>query len=201
VLGVGFFWLSRFIMQRAALKKKWGEIAYRNGFAIFGIPGLSLILSAVIHTAYMPGPAIPLGWWSPGIVTLGVGFILIGLIILVRAIFTFGFDNLALLYIYYPDEGRMVNSAIYAILRHPTYAAVIRFGLGMAFLNSNWFAFAFALFMPLGMTVWLQVVEEKELIERFGASYANYRKCVPAFWPRPSDFGKFWKFMIKGRIT
>ncbi|MDI6770186.1 MAG: hypothetical protein QMD04_11000 [Anaerolineales bacterium] len=58
VLGVGFFWLARFITRRAAFKQRWGELAYRNAFAIHGVPGLALILSAVIHVAYMPGPAI-----------------------------------------------------------------------------------------------------------------------------------------------
>lgn len=199
VLGVGFFWLSRFITRRAAFKQKWGELAYRNAFAIHGVPGLALILSAVIHIAYMPGPAIPLGWWSPGVVTLGWFFFAVGFVIWARAIFAFGFDNLALLYVYYPADGRLVDTAIFGILRHPTYAAVIRFGLGMALLNGNWFALAFGLFMPFGMTLWLRLVEEKELIERFGAGYTDYRQRVPAFWPRPRDYGKFWRFLITGR--
>jgi len=199
VLGVGFFWLARFITRRAAFRQKWGELAYRNAFAIYGIPGLALILSAVIHIAYMPGPALPLGWWSPGVVTLGWYFGFVGFAIWARAIFAFGFDNLALLYVYYPADGRLVDTAIYGILRHPTYAAVIRFGLTMALFNGNWFALAFALFMPFGMTLWLRLVEEKELIERFGAGYTDYRKRVPAFWPRLGDYGKFWKFLISGK--
>ncbi|KAF0107184.1 MAG: hypothetical protein FD146_2025 [Anaerolineaceae bacterium] len=199
VLIVGFYWLARFITRRAAFKQKWGELAYHNAFGIHGVPGLALILSAVIHIAYMPGPALPLGWWSPGVVTLGLFFCVVGFGIWARAIFTFGFDNLALLYVYYPAEGRLVDTAIYSILRHPTYAAAIRFGLGMALLNGNWFAVAFGLFMPFGMTLWLRLVEEKELIERFGAGYLGYRKRVPAFWPRPKDFGKFWRFLITGK--
>ena len=199
VLGVGFFWLARFIARRAAFKQKWGELAYRNAAGLYVVPGLALILSAVIHIAYMPGPAIPLGWWSPGVVTLGLFFCVVGFVIWARAIFAFGFDNLALLYVYYPAEGRLVDTTIYGFLRHPTYAAVIRFGLGMALLNSNWFALAFGLFMPFGMTLWLRLVEEKELLERFGAGYAEYRKRVPAFWPRPRDLGKFWKFLISGK--
>jgi protein-S-isoprenylcysteine O-methyltransferase Ste14 len=199
VLGIGFFWLSRFILRHAAFTQKWGKQAYRNAFVIFCVPGLALILSAVIHIAYMPGPVIPLGWWSPGVVTLGLYFLAVGFAIWARTIFAFGFDNLAMLYVYFPAEGRLVDTALYATLRHPTYAAVIRFGLGMALLNGNWFALAFALFMPLGMTIWLRLVEEKELLERFGAGYAEYRKKVPAFWPRPKDYGRFWKFLVTGK--
>ena len=199
VLGVGFFWLARFITRRAAFKQKWGELAYRNAFAIHGVPGLALILSAVIHIAYMPGPAIPLGWWSPGLVTLGWYFSIIGFVLWLRAVFTFGFDNLAMLYVYFPEEGRMVDSAIYGILRHPVYAGVIRLGFGLGLLNGNWFALTFGLFMPFGMTLWLRLVEEKELLERFGQGYADYRQRVPAFWPRPRAYGKFWRFLITGR--
>jgi protein-S-isoprenylcysteine O-methyltransferase Ste14 len=198
ILGAGYVWLSRLITRRAAFKQKWGERAYRKACAIHGIPGLVLVLSAVIHIAYMPGPAIPLGWWSPGAVTLGLYFLAVGFALWARAIFAFGFDNLALLYVYYPEEGRLVDTDIYSLLRHPTYAAVIRLGLAMALLNGNWFALAFALFMPFGMTLWLQLVEEKELIERFGAGYVEYRQRTPAIWPRLRDLGKFWRFLVTG---
>jgi len=43
-------------------------------------------------------------------------------------------------------------------------------------------------------------VEEKELIQRFGPSYLDYRKHVPAFWPRLRDFGKFLGFFVDWKI-
>jgi protein-S-isoprenylcysteine O-methyltransferase Ste14 len=53
--------------------------------------------------------------------------------------------------------------------------------------------------MPVGLTLWLRLVEEPELIERFGQGYATYRRNVPAFWPKPRDAGKFLRFLISGR--
>jgi len=44
----------------------------------------------------------------------------------------------------------------------------------------------------------VRLVEEKELIERFGQSYLDYRKRIPAFWPRPRDLGGFFKFLLSG---
>jgi protein-S-isoprenylcysteine O-methyltransferase Ste14 len=44
----------------------------------------------------------------------------------------------------------------------------------------------------------LRFVEEKELIERFGQSYLDYRARVPAFWPRWRDLPIFFRFLLKG---
>jgi protein-S-isoprenylcysteine O-methyltransferase Ste14 len=44
----------------------------------------------------------------------------------------------------------------------------------------------------------VRLVEEKELIERFGQAYVDYRQCVPAFWPRLRDLKGFFEFLIVG---
>ena len=196
---VGFLLVSTFFRQREKFKARWGEMAYRNAFGRYVLTGLPFIFAVIAHIGYMPGPSIPVNWWIIGIATLGWYFFVVGAALLIRAIFTFGADNLAMLYIYFPEEGRMVDSAIYGVLRHPAYAGIVRIGISLGLLNGNWFAFAFGLFMPLGLTLWLRLVEEKELLERFGAGYADYRKKVPAFWPRLRDWGKFYGFLITGK--
>ncbi len=121
---------------------------------------------------------------------------IVGATLWIRGIFAFGFDNLALLYVYYPEEGKIVNSNIYSVLRHPVYAGVLRVIIALALLNGNGNSIAFILFAPLGLFGWIRLVEEKELIERFGPSYLDYRKRVPAFWPRLRDYRKvFWIFI------
>jgi protein-S-isoprenylcysteine O-methyltransferase Ste14 len=92
-----------------------------------------------------------------------------------------------------------VDSAIYGVIRHPIYAGALRVIIGLALLNGNANALAFIPFILLGMFAWLRLVEEKELIERFGVSYADHRKRVPAFWPRPRDLGKFFRFIATGK--
>jgi protein-S-isoprenylcysteine O-methyltransferase Ste14 len=65
--------------------------------------------------------------------------------------------------------------------------------------RGTWFSIAFGFFMPVGLMLWLRLVEEPELIERFGPGYMAYRRNVPAFWPRLRDAGKFVQFLITGR--
>jgi protein-S-isoprenylcysteine O-methyltransferase Ste14 len=199
IIALGFLVMSLFFSRKQAYKEKYKERAYRKAFAHYGIPGLVLIMAAIAHAGYMNGPFIPQGWWTIVFFALGWFMVCIGAILWLRSIFTFGADNLALLYVYQPEEGKIINSSIYDILRHPVYAGVLRVGIGLALLNGNANAIAFAILMPLGLTGWIHLVEEKELIERFGQSYLDYRKHTPAFWPRLRDFGKFFTFLLTGR--
>jgi len=194
-----FLLVSQFFWRRNEFKARWGEMAYRNAFARYVLTGLPIIFAVVAHPAYMPGPAISVNGWTIGISLLGWYLYIVGTVLLIRAIFTFGANNLAMLYVYFPEEGQMVDSAIYSILRHPVYAGIVRIGISLGLLNGNWFALTFGLFMPLGLTIWLRLVEEKELLERFGTGYADYRQKVPAFWPRLHDWDKFYRFLITGK--
>ncbi|MBI5352081.1 MAG: isoprenylcysteine carboxylmethyltransferase family protein [Chloroflexi bacterium] len=198
IMALGFLVMRQFFSRKQAYKEKYEELAYRKAFAHFGIPGLALILSTVAHAGYMNGPFIVHGWWTNIFIGLGWLMVCVGAVLWIRSIFTFGQDNLALLYVYYPEEGRMVNSSIYSILRHPVYAGVLRVGIGLALLNGNGNSIIFGILLPLGLTGWVRLVEEKELIERFGKGYRDYRKRVPAFFPKLRDLGVFFKFLASG---
>ena len=199
VIAPGYLWLSLFFSRRKAYKEKYGDLAYRNAWAHFGIPGLVTVLSAAVHTGYMNGPFIPHGWWTTVFVALGWLMVIVGAALAIRAVSAFGLDNVTMLYVYYPEEGRIVDSSIYSVIRHPLYAGALRVVIGLALLNGNGNSLVFIFFLPILLFGWLRLVEEKELIERFGASYADYRKRVPAFWPRPRDLGKFFGFVLTGK--
>jgi protein-S-isoprenylcysteine O-methyltransferase Ste14 len=113
----------------------------------------------------------------------------------VRSALTFGADNLAWSYVYFPDEGRLVDTQMYGFLRHPVYSGVLRVTIGLCLLNGNWPALVFALLAPLGFTGWVRLVEERELLRRF-PGYAEYRQRVPAFWTWHAV--KFWRFVLSG---
>jgi len=199
IVALGFLVLSLFFSRKQAYKEKYGELAYRNAFAHYIMPGLALIFGAVAHAGYMNGPEIPQGWWTTVFLALGWLSLLIGAILCIRSIFAFGADNLALLYVYYPEEGRIINSCIYGVLRHPVYAGVLRLFIGLALINSNANSIAFAILIPLGFVGWTRLVEERELIERFGADYLDYRKRVPAFFPKLRNLGSFFNFLLTGK--
>jgi len=53
--------------------------------------------------------------------------------------------------------------------------------------------------VPLGLTLWLRTVEERELEVRFGDGYRQYRRRTPAFFPRTRNTLRFWRFLALGR--
>ncbi|MGB8657111.1 MAG: isoprenylcysteine carboxylmethyltransferase family protein [Candidatus Zixiibacteriota bacterium] len=199
VLILAFLLESQFFRQKIRLKTRLGNMAYRYAFRAYILLSVAVILAVILHTAYLPGDRAVTGPYAKVISVIVVYLLLTGVIILARAVLTFGADNLALLYVYFPEEGRLVDSSIYALIRHPAYSAVLRIGVAIGLWHGTWFSIAFALFMPVGMTIWLKLVEEPELIERFGEGYADYRRKVPAFVPRLRDLGKFWRFLVCGK--
>ncbi len=82
---------------------------------------------------------------------------------------------------HYPSK--LVTQGIYRYLRHPRYLEFILEVLGIAILSG--LVWNFILFMYMVPAVWLlSVVEERELVERFGKPYVEYRKVTGRFWPR-----------------
>ena len=200
LITIGFLLLRMFFTNKKTFIFRYGDLAYRNAFLRFVLPGLAIIFAGVAHIAFMPGPALPnLWWWASLLPFAGWYFVLVGTALWTRSILAFGLDNLTMLYVYYPKEGRRVNNSIYGVLRHPIYAGVLRLSFGLALLNGNAFAIFFGvLLIPMGLTAWVRLVEEVELIERFGNEYIEYRKATPAFWPRLRDLWKLFRFLVRG---
>lgn len=198
VMALGFLILSRFFSQKDRYREKYGERAYRNAFVNFCIPGLGIVFASIAHMGYMAGPGIPDLWWRSVLVDLGLFLIVLGAALWLRSAASFGADNLAMLYVYFPDEGHIVDSSIHSVLRHPIYAAALYIGIGLALAHANWYALLVALILPIFLTGWIRLVEEKELIERF-PDYVQYRKRVPAFWAKPRQLAVFYRFIFLGR--
>ena len=192
-------WTGQAILRSKSYRKRWGDRAYRNAFAMHVLPGMPVMIAAIAHIGYMPGPFIPFGPARLPILILASLLAVVGVALWIRSMFAFGVDNLALLYVYFPEEGRLVDSSIYAVLRHPVYAAATYVCLALGLWRGTWLSLAFGLLAPFGLTVWLRLVEERELIERFGEGYREYRRRVPAFYPRPRDWGTVLRFLLAGR--
>ena len=199
IVVIGFFFAAQFFWRRREYREKYGDHSYRNAFLHFMLPGLPLMFAAIAHILYLPGERVLTGWATPVAAMIGLYFIFTGAFLYIRSYIAFGADNLAMLYVYFPAEGRLVNSSIYSVLRHPAYSGAIRIGMAFGLWRGTWFSILFGLFMPIGLTLWLRLAEEPELIERFGVSYEAYRLRVPAFWPRVQDVGKFFRFLVTGQ--
>jgi protein-S-isoprenylcysteine O-methyltransferase Ste14 len=201
--------------KRTQMKELHGELAYQKMLPR-GLIAIALAISLVFHT-FTSIRSIPLGspineltnQWStslfllfgiaPGIelwirvIISGVLFIL-GLLTMRSAILTFGLDYMAVVYLYFPEESEIQDHAIYSVIRHPTYLAGIILGIAGLFFRFSVYSILLCLifFLVFRLQIWQ---EEKELVERFGEGYIEYRKNVPALIVRPSKIKAYFKFL------
>ncbi len=127
---------------------------------------------------------------------IGLGFLIFALGTVLRSLHTFGIDYMSVLYVYYPEESEVQNLEIYSIVRHPTYLGLFLMSFSFIFFRFSIFSIILCVMFIIGMNIHVKVVEEKELLQRFGASYEDYKKSTPAFFFHPKNFPKYIKFLI-----
>ena len=82
------------------------------------------------------------------------------------------------------DRGtELIATGIYARMRHPRYVQLLLAFLAYA-LFANWVSCYVAFVVTLVAVRLVVVLEERELLQRFGAEYAEYMKSTPRFLPR-----------------
>lgn len=195
-----------------------GDLAYQKALPR-GLFGVSWVLSICIHI-YVPLDALPAGTpVNPITVALSKSllaflgmpveydlfvriivsaiFILIGLLTVRSAFFTFGIDYMALVYLYFPEESEMQQHEVYSVVRHPTYFGVLCIAMGGLWLRFSVYSIVLFVMFLFGLMAHIFLVEEKELRERFGASFIEYQKRVPALRVRIRDLKIFFRFLIK----
>ena len=78
-----------------------------------------------------------------------------------------------------PHEGdRLVTSGPFRLIRHPVYAGMICFPLGLALLVQSWALLAYFV-LVLVLVLLLMPAEERQLAAAYGHEYAQYRRQVP----------------------
>ena len=218
----GFMLVWQMWLWKDKLKEKYGPISYQQVFLV-GFGGVTWILTVAINQFIPYYSFAPTFWASSPLQVLAtpietffgnagplifylkdvlvVFLSIIGLLMCTRAIQVFGFDYMVVLYLYFPEESKIQENKIYSVLRHPTYAGALLIALGGAFLTFTFLSFATYVLLLIGFYVHIHFVEEKELIQRFGDSYRNYRKKVPAFFINPNNLSIFLRFLFeKGQI-
>jgi protein-S-isoprenylcysteine O-methyltransferase Ste14 len=72
----------------------------------------------------------------------------------------------------------LVDSGIYAVVRHPQYLGFILFALGLALISQHWLS---AISGVIGSVLFYMDVrkEEEANIEKFGDDYTSYMEKVP----------------------
>jgi len=196
VLWLGLAVVSQMIVRRAAFKARWGERAYSIALRWCALPGLTLVAMGMAHFTQIEGGRIA----PRELALIPFAYLLMtGIGLWLRALMVFGIDTLTLMYVYFPAEGRLVDSSVYSVLRHPIYSAVVRIAFALVVWNGGGFALFAGIFAPISMAAWLRWVEEPELIERFGDGYRAYRARTPAFFNlNPRTWPALWRFLLIG---
>jgi protein-S-isoprenylcysteine O-methyltransferase Ste14 len=78
----------------------------------------------------------------------------------------------------------LIVGGVYRYVRNPIYLAAAVAIIGQALLLSRPVLLVYTAGFLTFSAVWVRLVEENLLAERFGAEYEAYRKQVPAWWPR-----------------
>jgi len=129
-------------------------------------------------------------WIDWILVSAGLGLLAAGLALLVKWMMFWREEGMAHAKIKAQD--RLITYGIYGYARHPHYLSVMLICIGFSFLSlclfnppfpSSILPFVPSIFILLYF-YFLAIKEEKNLIERFGKEYLEYKKNVPMFIPR-----------------
>jgi protein-S-isoprenylcysteine O-methyltransferase Ste14 len=82
---------------------------------------------------------------------------------------------------------KLIIKRPYTYCRNPMALGTTTFYLGIAIWLGSLSALVLGLIYPIGISIYIKIIEEKELEERFGSEYSEYKKRTPFLIPR------FWK--------
>jgi protein-S-isoprenylcysteine O-methyltransferase Ste14 len=79
---------------------------------------------------------------------------------------------------------KLIVKGPYAYCRNPMMLGTDLFYLGIAIWLGSFSAMGLGLVYPVGILIYIKGIEEKELEERFGSEYLEYKKRTPFLLPR-----------------
>ena len=173
--------------------KKWAEHEYSKKQRIIAVIFGGLIfwiiipLFIIVVSSYVD-PWLCLPTFSYGLINPVVGllFIIVGWLFAnwtVRVQFLLGRGTP----IPMMATQRLVIQGPYTYCRNPMTLGTAIFYLGVAIWLGSFSAVGLGLVYPVGILIYIKLIEEKELEERFGSEYLEYKKSTPFLIP---GFGK-----------
>ncbi len=79
---------------------------------------------------------------------------------------------------------KLVVQRPYTYCRNPMTLGTTGFYLGIAIWTGSLSALILALIYPVGILIYIKLVEEKEMEQRFGLEYLEYKRRTPFLIPR-----------------
>jgi protein-S-isoprenylcysteine O-methyltransferase Ste14 len=123
-------------------------------------------------------------WWPP-LRILGAVLVIAGAAVLIHAFARFVIEGLGTPAPLAPTE-HLVVGGLYRYVRNVMYIAVTSAILGQALLLGSGALLVWAAVAWAAMAAFVLLYEEPTLADRYGAQYEEYRRAVPAWWPRLS---------------
>jgi protein-S-isoprenylcysteine O-methyltransferase Ste14 len=160
-------------------------IAFKHLQAIIILPGVVL---GVVPALILWNVGMNIGWSLPipfAILPPLLGLVLFagGLRLSFQAIelfATFGQGTLAP----WDPPRKLVVRGIYRRVRNPMISGVFSMLLGEAIFFGEWALFVWFVFFVAVNLTYTPLSEERDLLRRFGADYAEYKRNVPRWIPR-----------------
>jgi protein-S-isoprenylcysteine O-methyltransferase Ste14 len=121
-------------------------------------------------------------WWTP-LRVAGALLILAGVPVVVQSFVRFVVEGVGTPAPVAPTE-HLVVGGLYRYVRNPIYIALAATIVGQALLLGRAVLFAWAGAFAVAVWSFVRWYEEPTLSRRFGAEYEDYRRAVPAWWPR-----------------
>lgn len=169
---------------KAGARRALGPAADRLYRLAYNAIGALTLLPVLAVTARFPGLTIyiiPWPWIALTIMLQGVSL----LIILLGLSQTGAGKFLGLRQLVKQEEEsppRLVVGGLYRWVRHPLYTA----GLAFLWLSPAMTTSMLALFVGLSAYIYIgSRFEERRLVNKFGAAYRDYQRCIPRLIPLP----------------
>jgi protein-S-isoprenylcysteine O-methyltransferase Ste14 len=159
--------------------RKWTAAVGSAAFFL-AAPGTVAGLVPWLLTAWRVRGPVP--YLAP-VRVLGAVLLAAGLAALIQAFWRFVVEGLGTpAPVAAPD--RLVVGGPYRYVRNPMYVAVLAVIIGQALLLGQPILLAYAAALWLIVASFVRFYEEPTLSRRFGTEYEDYRRAVPAWWPR-----------------
>ena len=167
-----------------SLRKKMGLFYYAIPMLLWPPVALLLYLhlpSLVKYKMHLPYFVHLIGW----ILLVGGAFLFVYTALFIRPWVLIGLPE-----VYKKIKASLVTNGPYSLTRNPVYFLHFVMLTGI-FLTTGVIAILIIVILDL-LTAYLLIIpfEEKELFERFGIDYIEYRNKIPRFWPRVPLFSQ-----------
>jgi protein-S-isoprenylcysteine O-methyltransferase Ste14 len=132
-------------------------------------------------------------WWLTGwtagarhpvpVRAAGIVMVAVGAAVLIHAFVRFVSEGLGTPAPAAPTQ-RLVVGGLYHYVRNPMYLAVLATITGQALVLGRPILLAYAMAVAAAFAAFVYGYEEPTLARRYGAAYEDYRRTVPAWYPR-----------------